>query len=85
MALGEKCHLDISQELKKKKGKHSQKAKEVQYSSKKNARKDDPLNRISGVDSNPIVVFYNTDMKRTVCMQSDQWPLIIKWRNLKVE
>lgn len=58
--------------IKIKKGKHPQKAKEVQYSSKKNARRDDPLNRISGVDSNPIVVFYNTDMKRTVCMQSDQ-------------
>lgn len=71
--------------IQKKKGKHSQKAKEVQYSSKKNAKKDDPLNRISGVDSNAIAVFYNTDMKRTVCMQSDQSPLIIKWEHLKVE
>lgn len=44
----------------------------MQYTSKKNAREGDPLNRISAVDSNPIVVVYNIDMNRTVCSQSDQ-------------
>lgn len=55
-----------------KKGKNSTKKKNVQYTSKKNAREDDPLSRISAVDSNPIVVVYNIDMNRTVCLQSDQ-------------
>lgn len=56
----------------KKRGKNSGKNRNVHCSSNKNARKGDPLNRISAVDSNPIVVVYNIDMKRTVCMQSDQ-------------
>lgn len=66
-----KSHTFLNKLKKKLKRKKLYEGKNVQYTSKKNARKGEPLNKISAVDSNPIVV-YNNDMKRTVCIQSDQ-------------
>jgi len=65
-----KYPLDISQEPKTRKENVPKRPKSNIQARK--TQKDDPPNRISGLDSNPILVFYNTDMKRTVCMQSDQ-------------